>query len=98
MKLSDSTDAGLIRLAAQGVDAVTELVKRFPEFIVRNHHRGFVASFDSYDGDTEYTTDPAHARIFSGAEWVQFWVRDGVDFWRSAEQVRTNAIPAIKAK
>lgn len=97
-RTADTTDKGLIKIAANGGDAVAELVRRFPEFIVRDLYRGFVASIDTADGDTEFTADPNHARIFRGAEWVQFWCRDGVDFWRSAEQVRRNAIPAINPR
>jgi hypothetical protein len=36
----------------------------------------WIENIDQYDGDVSDTADRDWARIFSGAEWREFWTRD----------------------
>lgn len=49
------------------------------EFVVYDEYRrAYVESIDTYDGNTEWTTNPNHARFFRGQTWADFWTRDGL--------------------
>lgn len=43
------------------------------EFIVEHDCCEWVATIDTYTGETEYTSDRDHARIFRGESWESVW-------------------------
>lgn len=43
--------------------------------------RAYVESIDTFDGATEWTSNPKHARIFKGYAWAKVWVNKNRVFY-----------------
>lgn len=58
-----------------------DISARFPDgFVVYDTgRRAWVESIDTYDGETEWTTDRRSARIFSAPTWAGVWERPGIE-------------------
>ena len=97
MKIEHMTDRELVKLGL-----IEELSKRFTEkvFIVRRRFADgietFVEFINTYDGDTEWTTDPNQARFFRGSEWAAFWASPNNDLLTPTAYLSEKEIPHEK--